>query len=195
MLFMHATVTDLDKAFLNHTGGKGHKSFVQILDDDNDDNDDSNQTPIIYHSSYYDFEKLTSNLNNFKNKFGIFSSNIQSINAKINELRIFVKCLQKYSFTFSVICIQESRLSEVDDTYQIQLEPYQCITLGKSCNAKGRGEVIIYLLDKFEHIPMLKLNKYNTWEGQGIQVKKGLAPAKPANIGHQKMTYNIIKIH
>ncbi len=35
--------------------------------------------------------------------------------------------------------------------------------------------LIIYLLDKFEHISMLKLNKYNTWEGQGIQVKKGLA--------------------
>ncbi len=35
--------------------------------------------------------------------------------------------------------------------------------------------LIIYLLDKFEHISMLKLNKYNTWEGQGIKVKKGLA--------------------
>ncbi len=49
-----------------------------------------------------------------------------------------------------------------------------------SCSAKG--ELIIYLLDKFEHIPMPKLNKYNTWEGQGIQVKKGLAVAKPINI-------------
>ncbi len=29
---------------------------------------------------------------------------------------------------------------------------------------------------------MLKLNKYNTWEGQGIQVKKDLALAKPINI-------------
>ncbi len=29
---------------------------------------------------------------------------------------------------------------------------------------------------------MLKLNKYNTWEGQGILVKKGLALTKPINI-------------
>ncbi len=29
---------------------------------------------------------------------------------------------------------------------------------------------------------MLKLNKYNTWEGQSIQVKKGLALAKPVSI-------------
>ncbi len=29
---------------------------------------------------------------------------------------------------------------------------------------------------------MIKLNKYNTWEGQGIQVKNGLVLAKPINI-------------
>ncbi len=105
---MHTTVTDLDKAFLHHVVGISNKSFIQILDADSDDNDDPNAPPIIQHSSYYDFEKLTSNLNNCKNKFSIFSSNIHSINAKIDERRIFVKCLQKYNFTFSAICIQES---------------------------------------------------------------------------------------
>ncbi len=103
---MHTTVTDLDKAFLHHVGGISNKSFVQILDADSDDNDDSNQPPFIQHSSYYDFEKLTSTLKNFKNKFSIFSSNIQSINAKIDELRIFVKRLQKYNFIFSVTYIR-----------------------------------------------------------------------------------------
>ncbi len=113
-------VTDLDKDFLHHVGRISNKSFVQILDADSDDNDGSNQPPIIQDSSYYDFEKLTSTLNNFKNKFSSFSSNIQSINAKIDELRIFVKCLQNHNFLFSATCIQESWLSEVDDTYQIQ---------------------------------------------------------------------------
>ncbi len=120
MLFMHTTVTDLDKAFLQYVVVIINKSFVQILDADSDDNDDSNQLPIIQHSSYYDFEKFTSTLNNFKNKFSIFSSNIQSINAKNDELRIFVKYLQKHNFIFNAICIQESWLSKVDDIFQIQ---------------------------------------------------------------------------
>ncbi len=81
---------------------------------------------------------------------------------------------------FSVICIQESWLSEVDDISQIQLEGCKCITQVKSCSAKGG--LIIYLLDQFEHIPMLKLNKCNTWDGQGIQVKKDLVLAKHINI-------------
>ncbi len=144
MLFMHTTVTDLDKACLHHVSGISNKSLVQMLDADSDDNDDSNQLPIIQHSSYYDFEKLTSTLNSFKNKFSIFSSNIQSINAKIDEHRIFVKCLQKYNFIFSAVCIQESWLSEVDDTSQILLEGYKCIIQGTFCSAKGG--LIIYLL-------------------------------------------------
>ncbi len=91
-----------------------------MLDANSDDNDGSNQPPIIQHSSYYDFEKLTSTLNNFKNMFSSFRSNIQSINAKIDELRMFVKCLQKCNFIFSAIYIQESWLSESDDTSQIR---------------------------------------------------------------------------
>ncbi len=129
---MHTAVTN----FLHHIGGIRNKSFVQILNADSDDNDDSNQPPIIQHFSYYDFDKLTSTLNNFKNKFSIFSSNIQSINAKIDEIEIFVKCLQKHNFIFSAICIQESWLSEVDDTSQIQLERYKCNIQGKSSSAK-----------------------------------------------------------
>ncbi len=172
---MHTAVTDLDKAFLHHVGGITNKLFLQILDAVSDDNDDSNQPPIIQHFAYYDFKKLTSTLNNFKNKFSIFNSNMQSINAQIYEFRIFVKCLKKHNLIFIAICIQKSWLSEVDDTSQLQLERYKCITQCKSCSAKGG--LIIYLLDKFEHIPIRKLNKYNTWDGHDIQAKKRFGPS------------------
>ncbi len=74
----------------------GSNSFVQIIDADVEDNE-IEQSNNISHSSYYDFNKLTTTLNNSKNKFSIFSTNIQSINVK---LRIFIKSLQKTNFAF-----------------------------------------------------------------------------------------------
>ncbi len=100
-------------------------SFVQILDSDEDD---LNQPQINHHSSYYDIDKLTSTVNRNKNKFSIFSTNIQSIHAKIDELRIFVKSLNKIKYPFSAICIKESWLSEDGNTSQIQLDDYECNT-------------------------------------------------------------------
>ncbi len=112
------------------------------------------------HSPYYDVEKLSLTLNSYNNKFCIFSITIQSINAKIDEHRIFIECLKRINYTFSAICIQESWLSEDNDMSQIQLEGYNCILQGKSCSSKGG--LIIYSHEKFEHVQRLKLNKYAT---------------------------------
>ncbi len=46
----------------------------------------------------------------------------QSNNAKIDELRVFIEHLKILKFMFSVICIQESCLSEGGDTSQMQLK-------------------------------------------------------------------------
>ena len=42
------------------------------------------------------------------NSFGLLSTNIQSINAKFNELAAFVQELHLLNYDFSIICIQES---------------------------------------------------------------------------------------
>ncbi len=44
--------------------------------------------------------------------------NVQSINAKIDELKMFVEHLKTFDFQFSAICIPESPLSEGDDISQ-----------------------------------------------------------------------------
>ncbi len=89
---------NLDHDFLEHIGGVQNNSFIKVLDSDIDENDDLIQPHIINHSPYYDFEKLSLTLNSYKNKFSIFSTNIQSINAKIDELRIFIECLKRIRF-------------------------------------------------------------------------------------------------
>ncbi len=72
-----------------------------------------------------------------KDKFTIFSTNVQSINAKIDKLRLFIEHLITLNFMFSAICIQESCLSEGTDTSLIQLEGYQYIPQGTFCSSKS----------------------------------------------------------
>ncbi len=103
------TFTTLDKDFLQQLGGVENSSLMNILEID--ENDDLNQTHVICDSPYHDFKKLTSTLHNNKNQFCILSTNIQSINAKIDELRIFIEKLKKNNYEFSAICVQESWLN------------------------------------------------------------------------------------
>ncbi len=94
-------------------------------------------------------------------------------------------------FEFSVICIQETWLSENADTSCFKLKGYNLIPQGKSCNQKGG--LLINLQDRFEYDYKYKLNTYSTWEGQIIQVKKGDCLNKTVNIGHLMILMNVIK--
>ena len=140
-----------------------------------------NQPQVICHSPYQDFDKLKSTLKNSKNQFSIFSTNIQSVRAKIDELNIFIESLKNINYSFSAICIQETWLIEGEDTSQLELDGYTLISQGKYCSQKGG--LIIYLNNKFEYTIKHKL-MYKTWEGQIIQVKKGEHLSKPINIGN-----------
>ena len=60
-----------------------------------------------------DMLKLLTEQNN--GCFSILSSNVESINAKMNELEAFVEELSQRHFKFSLICVQECWLSDNDD--------------------------------------------------------------------------------
>ena len=72
-------------------------------------------------SSYYDTNNFKSLINTKTNNFGVLSTNIQSINAKLNEIEVFTQELRLLNYAFSVICIQESWLTEQDDLCNIKL--------------------------------------------------------------------------
>jgi hypothetical protein len=127
---LKSALGDLDKEFLQHMGGVDGNSLINILETDADENLESYQPQIICHSPYYDHDKLVSTLTKSKNYFSILSTNAQSINAKFDELKLFIEDLKTLDLEFSAICIQESWLSEGDDTSQIQLDGYKCIYTG-----------------------------------------------------------------
>ncbi len=87
--------------------------------------------------------------------FSILSTNIQSIRAKLSELKIFVETLQEIGFSFNAICVQENWLSENEDTSLLQLKGYECIPQGISCSSKGG--LLIYFDKKFDYTYTKKL--------------------------------------
>ncbi len=104
--------TTLEEDCLLHHGGIEDVSLRNILTNDNNDDDQLHRQPtIISHSSYYDIKNLIPVSE--KNKgFSILSSNIQSINAKISELKIFVEELREKGSEFQLMCLQETWLKE-----------------------------------------------------------------------------------
>ena len=128
-----------DETFLLYTGGIEKNCLNNILDinsNNNNNENNENELSMICRSSYYDFEKFYSVARNNNKHFSILSSNIQSINAKFSGLEAFVNDLSSLHFKFSIICLQESWLSDTDDLSLIQLSGYDCISQGKSCSIK-----------------------------------------------------------
>ena len=159
----------VDCAFLKCFGGIDNNSLNNILQ--GDDKTDDIQIEIIEHSAYYNVDMLYPTLNEKKNCFNILSTNIESINAKFNELELFVYELQENGLAFSAICIQESWLDDNCDLSQYQLDGYECISQGKSCSSKGG--LIIYLRNNFKYKYIKKINESNIWEGQFIEINGG----------------------
>jgi len=164
---------ELDRNFLQHFGGVERNSFINILKTDTDINDDEahSRPQIIEHSQYYDSTNLLPALIENKNGFSILSTNIQSINAKIDHLRISIENLKTQGYEFNAICIQESWLCEDDDVSHLQLEGYHMIP--QCCASSSKGGLIIYLQDRYEYEYKSKLRNFDSWEGQIIHVKKG----------------------
>ncbi len=95
---------DLDKDFLQY-----------VHTETDDDNETHDQPQIISHSPYYEDEHLISTLSENKNNFSILGTNIQSVRAKFDELKIFIEYLRTLNLEFSPICTQECCISDNDD--------------------------------------------------------------------------------
>ncbi len=160
---------NIDNNFLQYFAGMENNSLTNVLKIDIDISDDEihNEPNIIEDSSYYEFNDLVCPFNNNKKSFSIISTNAQSINAKIYQLRIFVEILKTLGHEFSAICIQESWLTDNCDTSQLQLDGYQMIS------HVPNGDIsFIHMISMIVYTWKNKLNEYGSWEGQVIQIKK-----------------------
>ena len=85
-----------DQSYLLHLGGIEENSLKHILHQQI--YNENVRIQEIQHSSYYDTDNLNILADEYKDRLSIFSSNIQSIYAKFNELEIFIEELNTINF-------------------------------------------------------------------------------------------------
>ena len=130
---------------------------------------DTNDEPqFVQNSNYFDDTSLIKKLSTKTNSFNVLSLNCQSINAKIDQLKIKLKQWKNLNCKYSVICLQETWLSDNSDTSLIQIDNYTLISKGKTCST--HGGLLIYLHNTYRYKTISTNIKSDIWEGQFISV-------------------------
>ena len=159
-------MTLTDELFLSSVGSVRQYSLTSIIEEQNTNTQEHQCTQ---QSSYYDIDKFSEVAKTRLNDFSILTTNIESLNAKFDELLIHITELKNINFKYSVICLQETWLSEMDDMSIFHIDGYDSISQGKSCSNKGG--LAIYIDNRFDYEIIMNLNMYKQWEGLVIKVK------------------------
>ena len=73
-----------DEQYLSYTDEMQCNRLNNIIDQNINTDDETNTCQLIKHTSYYDVEQFKHLADTYKDEFAVLSSNIQSINAKLN---------------------------------------------------------------------------------------------------------------
>ena len=104
----------------------------------------------------------------------MLSLNVQSIRSKFDSLALLIAELANTELNFSVICLQETWLTDNCDISLLQLENYTCISQGKRCC--GHGGLMIYVHKQFPVTQdSISINSA-IWEGLTVTVSGGGLP-------------------
>lgn len=115
------------------------------------------------------------------NDFTVLTLNIQSINAKFNNLFPVINNLAASGSYFGAICLQETWLDEKCDLSLLQIPGYKLIHQGKKCSK--HGGLIIYLDSKYLYKLRNLYSSSDIWEGLFIDVT-GPGLSGPITIGN-----------
>ena len=99
-------------------------SLHKVIDERNDNN--------IPPSSYTNINNLNAILQNNEDNFTILGLNVQSLNTKFDEIKIFLRGLNDHGHKITAISIQETWLSDQQDKLIFQLESYNFISQPKT---------------------------------------------------------------
>jgi len=143
-------------------------SLLDLLSDEQDRNA-GDDIPILFQNSlYYDDNGFYNILHTKQNIFSLLSLNCQSLNAKYDEIKIFIENLRESACILSAICLQETWLNGDSDVSLLQLDEYTLISKGKSCSV--HGGVAIYLHNDYDYKLLPYSSNMNIWDGVFIEV-------------------------
>ena len=123
------------------------------------------------HSQYVEIYEIHSIFQNSPKEFLILALNIQSVNAKFDNLYPVIDNLASQGLYFGAICLQETWTSSDSDLSSLQFPGYQLIHQGSKCTK--HGGLMIYLNENYNYdIGNLYTNS-NIWEGLFIDINGG----------------------
>ena len=97
-----------------------------------DNNTQDSECDLIMPSPYFNDETLISSLKAKSQNVSIYSLNCQSLNAKIDQIKLKIKYLRENGVEFNAIRLQKTWLSDDSDTSLLQINGYQLISQGKT---------------------------------------------------------------
>lgn len=146
-------------------------NFVDLMSTDMDDEDEG--VPNLFEiSPYYSTEDAIQILKSKLDTLKLLSLNCQSIQAKFSQLQIYLKNFENSECPFSIICVQETWLSEEHDISLIQLNGYNFIHKTRTCSL--HGGVGIYLKDTIDYKVLPIDSNQNIWDGIFVEISLDL---------------------
>ena len=141
--------------------------ILNVIGNEDEDNEDEGMS-IIKHSPYVNYDELISFCNINKDEFTVLNLNIQSINAKFDQFQIFLHQLKLQQFEFSIICLQETWLTENSDLSLFEINGYTLTTQHAVCSS--HSGLAVYLNEKYDHKILPLYEKSAVWEGLFLEI-------------------------
>ena len=132
-------------------------------------------------SNYYNDADFLSFCKKNKSNFTMLSVNIQSLNAKLNDLKVLVKDLFNNNCPLSLICLQETWISDGCDTSLFKIDGYNFVS--QPCICSSHAGLAFYVRNDYEFESLPIYNKSLIWEGLFIKIKNE-SIKKYVNIGN-----------
>ena len=158
-------------------------SFVDLLEGSGLDRGGDTDDPVIFqHSPYYDKAGFHEILKNCGNSFKILSLNCQSLNAKLEQLKIYVETYNNDA-CIDILCLQETWLTAASDLSQFQIPGYDLIVSSKSCTS--HAGVAMYIHERFKY-RIIDSDVSEIWDGLFLEVtvENNLHESKSIIIGN-----------
>ena len=146
------------------------------------DNEDINHPFTRQPSLYYDYEGIKKFLRKHRNKITVLSLNIQSINAKLNELTLFLCKLLNDGLLFDVITLQECWLTDEKDLTLLNIPNYTIFAQANGVHLSTHCGLVTYVNNRLSADIFLKYKTSTTWEGLFVDIS--LSPKSKIAIGN-----------
>jgi hypothetical protein len=123
--------------------------------------------PPLSHSPYYDHDALIEHLKRQTGSLKILSLNVQSLNAKIDEIKILMNELATHNIQLDLLYLQETWLGNSQLPPFTNLNGYNIVHQPK--HASEHGGLIFYVRERIS-FSIIPLPQCKSWESQFIKV-------------------------